>query len=159
MAIKTIAWQGVMSDWGSGKFTLEDLANKWQIAYDTLIHKMDRDRKKGIPWKKAELAPLIQKGINESTVDMFVRKGLPKEKKIEAIVDGVTKPQGEFGPDWRARLGYIQEANKMTGDYAPVQVNIQGLGRLLIGIIQKYGQPDKMEQALNDFADGVDNLE
>jgi hypothetical protein len=64
-------------------------------------------------WSKGEEAPVIAAEIRKTTAQMFVEAGLPKDAAIKELVTGIT----EAKPSSMAKLAYLQEYFKLTGEY------------------------------------------
>jgi len=62
--------------------------------------------------------------VAETTIEAFTRLGLPPDKVVDLIIEGMRATRQVTGveeglPDWQTRIAYIREYLKMTGGYAP----------------------------------------
>ena len=133
MAYPAKTWAKVKADYETGNFSVADLWKKYGIAEITIEKRIGNEK-----WKKGKLKKKIEEKIEESTLEMFARLGMPKEKFLQVIIDGLNadrtyiKKDGsgegfiEVEPDHAARSRYVTEVNKMTGGYVPEKKEISG---------------------------------
>lgn len=142
------AWATFRSLYESGQFIkMEDLHGHIKKAFgdapslDTLRHRAARDK-----WDRHRLEPQIQVAADKDVADTFAELGMDTRTRIQKIVEGINHADeimkkacaavqvagGQLDPevvsglrdaakDFRVSLLYIQEANKMTGAYAPIE--------------------------------------
>jgi len=133
MAYPAETWAKVKTDYETGNYSVLQLAKKYSISKKAIDKHLKEEG-----WVKGELKKTIQKKIEESTLELFVKRGMPRERIVELVVKGMIEPdmikfEGKGDqmmatpvPDWKTRKDYIQEANKMTGGYAAEKKEITG---------------------------------
>ena len=133
MAYPAKTWAKAKADYLTGDYSVKDLWKKHGIAEITIEKKIGIEK-----WEKGKLKEVIEKKIEESTAEMFARLGMPKEKFLEVILEGLKadrtyiKKDGsgegfiEVEPDHTARAKYVTEVNKMTGGYTAEKKEIIG---------------------------------
>lgn len=127
MAYSTKIWAKCKCDYETGNFSVKKLWKKHGISTATIENKIAKEK-----WIKGRLKEKIEK----STEQMFVDAGMPKEKVLTLIVEGMTEPkklifEGKGDQmictpekDYKTASDYIKEYNKMTGGYAPEKKEI-----------------------------------
>ena len=146
-------WAKIKAEYENGTVkSIISLAKKYSISKDSIKKKMKEARAKGKPWlknsKKEHIEKKVEEKITLSTIDMFAKYGLPDEKRVQAMIEGATKPAfqrkglkvvvnedtGEEEikkciievPDYNCRIKYFTEINKMVGDHAPKKHELSG---------------------------------
>lgn len=142
-------WANVRAQYETGKFTIDELQKLFGISRNTIQFQCIKNN-----WIKGKTADTIAYRINESTLDCFVRLGMPPEKVAQRVLEGIEcttdttikiadrlksiqadatteeilkkissiiKDLAEFK---RVSLLYIQEYNKMIGNYAPTKTEV-----------------------------------
>ena len=133
MAYPAKTWAKVKAEHETGQFSVEELSKKYKISQPAIVKRLMKEG-----WKKGRTKKKIEEKIEESTLEMFARLGMPKEKFLQVIIDGLNadrtyiKKDGsgegfiEVEPDHAARSRYVTEVNKMTGGYVPEKKEISG---------------------------------
>jgi len=142
-------WANVRAQYETGKFTIDELQKLFGISRNTIQFQCIKNG-----WVKGKTAETIAYRINESTLDCFVRLGMPPEKVNQRVLEGIEsstdsiikiadrlkeiqadatteeilKKIGSIIKDLaefkRISLLYIQEYNKMIGNYAPAKSEV-----------------------------------
>lgn len=73
----------VRSLWESGDYTFSMLSQQWGVSVSRLKQKSCEEY-----WEKGKLKQKVQKKIEEKTVDMLARLGMPKEEFMKMVIDG-----------------------------------------------------------------------
>lgn len=151
MAYSAVLWAKCKAAYEMGT-SVADISKKYKISAVT-IHKRVANKK----WKKGRLADQIEEKIMGDTEKMFVKAGMPKAKLVQRIVEGIEHGQQltervvklfqeadsaegvmdekvidmvkRMYNDRRIQLSYIQELNKMVGNYAPIKKDITSGGK------------------------------
>lgn len=129
MAYPEKTWAKVKADYLTGNFSVEELQKKYGISTATIDKRMKKDGN----WIKGKLKEKIQEKVEERTIDIFTRLGMPPEKIVQKVIEGMNanktyiKGNGEEAfieveEDHNTRHKFVQEANKMTGGYAPEKI-------------------------------------
>jgi hypothetical protein len=127
-------WMVIRGAWESGEYTFPILSEKFNISVARLKQKSKQDH-----WKKGkkEVKSEIEKKVRESTEEILTRLGMPKERRVQLLMEGVEKAdrlvfegKGENTictpvPDYKVRLDYLAELNKMTGDYSATKTELK----------------------------------
>jgi hypothetical protein len=129
MAYPAETWIKAKKDYESGNFSIPDLKEKYGIS-ESSFEKTIADEN----WIKGALKPKIEEKIERDMIKLFAKKGFPPEKIIDRVTEGfnavrtVTKGNGEtvLEVDHNARVKYIQEANKMMGNYSAEKQILSG---------------------------------
>ena len=133
----------------TGKYELGEIGAKFGIPVKTLYKWSCYDK-----WNKGVLAPRVEELQQESIVEMFAKAGMPKERLIDKVVEGISTPdelifEGPKGeqictpvPDYKTRLQYIKEANAMQGNYPEKNSKDAGIhvDKLLISVSGLSGE-------------------
>jgi uncharacterized protein YlzI (FlbEa/FlbD family) len=142
-------WANVRAQYETGSFTIDELQKLFGISRNTIQFQCIKNG-----WVKGKTAPTVAYRINESTLDCFIRLGMPPEKVNQRVLEGIEsstdtiikiadrlkeiqaeatteevlkkissiiKDLAEFK---RISLLYIQEYNKMIGNYAPTKSEV-----------------------------------
>ena len=124
-------WARVKLDWDSGQFTARALAKKHGLPLSTISSKICREK-----WSKGKDIEKLSGSIAVRNLERFARAGMARQDAINLVVEGMTKPEslifegkGENMlatpvPDYKTRLQYLQEYNKMVGNYAPMEKEV-----------------------------------
>ena len=142
-------WANIRAQYETGKFTIDELQKLFGISRNTIQFQCIKNG-----WVKGKTAETIAYRINESTLDCFVRLGMPPEKVNQRVLEGIEtstdsiikiadrlkeiqadatteeilKKIGSIIKDLaefkRISLLYIQEYNKMIGNYAPAKSEV-----------------------------------
>lgn len=130
MAYPAETWIKAKKDYETGNYSVCELGKKWGMS-DTAIENKIADEK----WIKGALKDKIEERIERDMIKLFAKKGFPPEKIIEKVLEGLeahrTVRINENGdttvePDHNARVKYIQEANKMMGNYSAEKQILSG---------------------------------
>ena len=143
MAYSTDKWAKVKADHLTGNFSVDELWKKWGISTTAIENRIDKEK-----WVKGELKAKIEKKVEESTIAMMARLNMPKERVVkEVLIEGleatnqkwVKNPnyeegaEGEAGEQWllviyadhTSRAKYLDQYNKMTGGFTPIEKKIE----------------------------------
>jgi hypothetical protein len=147
LAFSKKTWQAVRIEWETGEASLKKLSEKYGMSVPAI------ERKKKIEnWVKGELKPIVQAMIEEKTLDIVARLGMPKPKLIEYILDGMNaekivvygKDSGEGFvdkiPDHSARVKYLEQLCKITGLYSPDKHIVANVGSIADQIKARWSE-------------------
>lgn len=121
-------WARVKVDWESGKYTTRSLSTKYKMPQSTVSQKINAQN-----WTKGATIEKLAGTIAERNMEYFARAGIAKQDAIDLIVEGMTKPEvvkfegkgdnmlATSVPDYKTRLEFFKEYNKMVGNYAPME--------------------------------------
>jgi len=120
MGYSAEVWARVKADYETGNFSVDALQKRYGISTATIDKHMAKEK-----WVKGSLKPVIEGKIKETTAQMFARIGLPREKVLKTILEGIEKATktllSKDGPivekDWVVIDKMITQYNKMTGGY------------------------------------------
>ena len=147
MAYSSITWAKARADYEGGKYSAAQLSKKYRISEATIWKRIASKK-----WKKGKLAEQVEDKILTETEKMFVKAGMPKQELVNQIVEGIKHGQlltsrvlklfenaqstedvmnentidmvKRMYNDRRTQLNFIQELNKMVGNYAPIKKDI-----------------------------------
>jgi len=142
-------WANVRAQYETGKFSLKELSDIFGIKEPTIRYQQEHQG-----WIKGRVAANLAMRINESTLDCFIRLGMPPEKVNKRVLEGIETStdsiikiadrlkeiqSGESTTEILKKIGsivkdlaefkrisllYIQEYNKMIGNYAPAKSEV-----------------------------------
>ena len=151
-------WAKMRLRWQSGGVTFQQLADEHGVSVDLIKHRsMDCQWRKQIP----EIRARIEELETRKTEEMFAKLGMPKEEAIRLIIEGMREPQKTLfegkgdqmmatpQPDWFARVAFIQEYNKIVGNYAPTKQENKTIEKLEFNIV-KSRAPQPVPAEPND---------
>lgn len=129
MAYPAETWAKIKADYETGNYSTEKLSEIYQISDPAIRLKAREDN-----WEKGRLKPKIEEQIERNMIKLFAKKGCAPEKIVEKIIDGmdanrtinIGDGQSSIEADHNARVKYIQEANKMMGNYSPEEIKHSG---------------------------------
>ena len=152
MAYSSVLWAKAKADYETGKFSVAQLSKKYRISEATIWKRISVKK-----WEKGRLAEKIEDKIMGETEKMFVKAGMPKQELVSQIVEGIKHGQlltsrvlklfeeanstedvmsdnvidmvKRMYNDRRTQLAFIQELNKMVGNYAPIKKDITSGGK------------------------------
>jgi hypothetical protein len=131
MAYKAIVINACRSDYESGNYTLAQIGEKRGIP-SKCIEKWSCK----FGWRKSALVPQVQAAINEKTIETLARLGMPKEKALRILIDGLEKPEfTQFEgkgdqmiatpmKDYKLILGYLKEYLQITDMYPAQKIEL-----------------------------------
>ena len=131
MAYSAEKWAEAKSLYESGNHTIDTLNKETGISIQAIKKRIITHG-----WEKGKNSQIIDKIVEESTIEMFARLGLPKERVLKKIAEGMEATKllisgnkeeafAEVVPDHQAIEKYITQYNKMCGQYAPEKQEIK----------------------------------
>jgi len=153
MAYSKAAWKRARVDYESGKFkSVEDLSKKHTISVPSIKTKISKEG-----WVKGSLAKKVEEQIEENTIQKLARLGMPEDKILMVLVEGLEatfekwkkNPNAKEGEpkfdleiyaDHQARAKYLDICNKMTAKYTPQEVKHSGEISIADQIKQKWNK-------------------
>ena len=124
MAYSVKKWAKVKVEYETSGVSAEKLREKHGISTRSIEYRIQKEK-----WKKGKNKKIVEEKIEKTTLEMFAEAGMPPSKVIEHMVTGIEKaedlkfsgPKGEQfcenAPDYKTRLAYIQELNRMVGGH------------------------------------------
>ncbi len=121
----------VKADYETGNFSVEQLLKRYGIAAITIEKRIGKEK-----WIKGASKKAIEEKIQETTEQMFARLGLPKEKVLKKVMEGLEAEKvvitggkedafAEVMPDHLAVDKFVTQYNKMVGGYAAEKQEIK----------------------------------
>jgi hypothetical protein len=152
-------WAKIRCQWQAGEYTFSELSGRYGISEAAIKRQSMRKQ-----WKmdKPRIRKEIEKEIEGTTVEILARLGMPKERRIRLLIEGVEKAdkllfegRGENmlatpAPDYRTRLAYLQEIHKMTGEYPPPKSDKDHIEKLEFQIIGNWQTEHKSAKELQE---------
>ena len=145
---KESEWAKAKARYSTGDYSKEQVGDYLGVSDTAIDNRMAKDKKSGNSWVKGELKAKIEKKVEESTIAMMARLNMPKERVVkEVLIEGleatnqkwVKNPnyeegaEGEAGEQWllviyadhTSRAKYLDQYNKMTGGFTPIEKKIE----------------------------------
>ncbi len=98
-------------------YTFKTLADTWGISEDAIKHRSMKEN-----WSQRKLSEAIQKKIEESTIEIFARKGMTKEHLLELYAQAAEKStksiyireisKDDFGNPIKTKTGRVVYAER-----------------------------------------------
>lgn len=112
MAYPAKTWAKVKADYETGNYSVEQLWKKYGMSAISIEKRIGIDKKNGNPWEKGKLKPIIEKQIEESVMEKLTRLGMPEDKVLMVMVEGLEATYEK----WKKNPNYKKDAVDETGE-------------------------------------------